>query len=117
MCHRCSNSFETRKFSNFPLLNILFRMTKLLEWLTALAVLFAIWFYLITTPNNLVKENYNIVFYSPVIFVALFGVSLAKNISCTTLKLFYYSSMLLQRCCTGFIHSMNARTQQLNYKM
>lgn len=50
-------------------------MTKLIEWLTAVAVFVGVWLYLITIPNNLSKEYYNIVFYSPVILVILFGVS------------------------------------------
>ncbi|KAJ8928888.1 hypothetical protein NQ314_018459 [Rhamnusium bicolor] len=50
-------------------------MTKLQEWLTAAGVLFAIWFCLVTNKveSNFVRENYNLVLYSPIIFVILFG--------------------------------------------
>ncbi|KAJ8976610.1 hypothetical protein NQ317_005800 [Molorchus minor] len=50
-------------------------MTKLQEWLTAFTVLFSIWFLFVTNriDNNFLKNNYDLVLYSPVFFVILFG--------------------------------------------
>ncbi|KAG5891800.1 hypothetical protein JTB14_006191 [Gonioctena quinquepunctata] len=55
-------------------------MTKLQEWLSGLGIMFAIWLYMISNreKNYFVRENYNFVFYSPVIFVVIFGVYAAS---------------------------------------
>ncbi|XP_028142893.1 dolichol-phosphate mannosyltransferase subunit 3 [Diabrotica virgifera virgifera] len=54
-------------------------MTKLMEWLSGAGVLFAVWFYLITNkPNNFVREQYDLILYSPIIFVLLFGLYAAS---------------------------------------
>lgn len=52
-------------------------MTKLQEWLAGLGILFAIWFHLITSKDHstFANENYNVILYSPIVFVLIFGVS------------------------------------------
>lgn len=95
---------------------ILYKMTKLVEWLSALGVFFGIWFYLIKSPNTLVKENYNILLFSPVILVVLFGVSLTKS-SLQNFQFISFSYMPLRPFCTGFTLSMIVRMLQKNCKM
>ncbi|KAJ3650759.1 hypothetical protein Zmor_016839 [Zophobas morio] len=60
-------------------------MTKLVEWLAVFGALGAIWLSLVT---NKVETNFNptLILYSPVIFVALFGV--------------YAATVVLYRVCT-----------------
>ncbi|CAG9815195.1 unnamed protein product [Phaedon cochleariae] len=50
-------------------------MTKLQEWLSGGGILFAIWFYLITSKDNndFIRDNYELILYSPIIFIILFG--------------------------------------------
>ncbi|KAL1500798.1 hypothetical protein ABEB36_006241 [Hypothenemus hampei] len=50
-------------------------MTKLTEWLFAAGILIALWFSLLTNKitNNLVTNHYNLLLYSPIIFLGLFG--------------------------------------------
>ncbi|XP_044260935.1 dolichol-phosphate mannosyltransferase subunit 3 [Tribolium madens] len=51
-------------------------MTKLLEWVTVLGALTALWLSLVTNTVEigLVKHHPSLIFYSPVIFVGLFGI-------------------------------------------
>ncbi|XP_023018671.1 dolichyl-phosphate mannosyltransferase subunit 3 [Leptinotarsa decemlineata] len=55
-------------------------MTKLVEWLSGFSILIAIWLYMIKEERhfNFVHEHYDIVLYSPVIFVILFGLYAAS---------------------------------------
>ncbi|KAF7271815.1 dolichyl-phosphate mannosyltransferase subunit 3 [Rhynchophorus ferrugineus] len=50
-------------------------MTKLMEWLFVVGTLGAIWLALLTNTieNSFAKDHYDLLLFSPVIFVALFG--------------------------------------------
>ncbi|XP_018565987.1 dolichol-phosphate mannosyltransferase subunit 3 [Anoplophora glabripennis] len=62
-------------------------MTKLQEWLSALGIFFAIWFYLITskTQSSFITENYSLILYSPLICLVLFGLYAATVVIYRTL--------------------------------
>ncbi|CAH0399596.1 unnamed protein product [Chilo suppressalis] len=50
-------------------------MTKLLEWLSVLSAMFAVWYSLIGgyVKHPLIEKNINLILISPLIFVVLFG--------------------------------------------
>ncbi|KAL0820871.1 hypothetical protein ABMA28_005538 [Loxostege sticticalis] len=50
-------------------------MTKLLEWISVISAVFAVWYSLIGgyVKHPLIENNMNIVLVSPIIFVLLFG--------------------------------------------
>lgn len=78
-------------------------MTKLTEWLTVLGALFFLWLALITNKieNNFTRQHPDLLLWSPIIFVIVFGVSHSRifcflavvlkinNCSCTQLALYY----------------------------
>lgn len=55
-------------------------MTKLMEWLLGLTVLFGIWLSLVTnrTDSLFVKDWMNVIFFMPVLLVLVFGVYAAS---------------------------------------
>ncbi|XP_075979364.1 dolichyl-phosphate mannosyltransferase subunit 3 [Anticarsia gemmatalis] len=50
-------------------------MTKLLEWISVLSALFAVWYSLIGgyVKHPLIEQNMTLIIVSPIIFVFLFG--------------------------------------------
>ncbi|XP_049871968.1 dolichol-phosphate mannosyltransferase subunit 3 isoform X2 [Pectinophora gossypiella] len=50
-------------------------MTKLLEWISVLSALFAVWYSLIGgyVKHPLIEKNMNLILVSPILFVILFG--------------------------------------------
>lgn len=50
-------------------------MTKLLEWISVISAVFAVWYSLIGgyVKHPVIENNMNIVLVSPIIFVLLFG--------------------------------------------
>lgn len=50
-------------------------MTKLLEWISVISAVFAVWYSLIGgyVKHPMIENNMNIVLVSPIIFVLLFG--------------------------------------------
>ncbi|XP_053611732.1 dolichol-phosphate mannosyltransferase subunit 3 [Plodia interpunctella] len=50
-------------------------MTKLLEWVSVLSAIFAVWYSLVGgyVKHPLIEKNMNLVMISPLIFVILFG--------------------------------------------
>ncbi|CAH0548649.1 unnamed protein product [Brassicogethes aeneus] len=62
-------------------------MTKLMEWLAVLTVLGSIWGSMITKKvgAEFVDNNYTLVLYSPIIFVAIFGLYAASVVIYRTL--------------------------------
>ncbi|XP_028176535.1 dolichol-phosphate mannosyltransferase subunit 3 [Ostrinia nubilalis] len=55
-------------------------MTKLLEWISVISAVFAVWYSLIGgyVKHPLIENNMNLVLVSPVIFVILFGLYAAS---------------------------------------
>ncbi|CAG5059023.1 unnamed protein product [Parnassius apollo] len=50
-------------------------MTKLLEWISVISAVFAVWYSLIGgyVKHPMIEQNMNLIIVSPIIFIILFG--------------------------------------------
>lgn len=82
-------------------------MTKLMEWLVVLGTTFFLWLGLLTNKldNNFAKQYPDLLLWSPVIFVLLFGVSSQNCVN----FLVFQKKILVVRSFNGVVQNFNVQ--------